>query len=174
MKAYGEWMHRSTFSWPRQYLEVSGQLARPCRFTPEERAPGTHWIGGWVGLELRPLGRPTRSQSLYRLRYSGSLTTAVFKVKVTQRFCHASYVFLCKHKRPWSLGRSGLAAAQKLKKNGNKAKVTKCHRTAQICRDCLPRCTQITEEKTSDRGRVEVTRGWWKLHVEEVIMFPPH
>jgi hypothetical protein len=23
--------------------------SRPCRFTPGERAPGTHWIGGWVG-----------------------------------------------------------------------------------------------------------------------------
>jgi hypothetical protein len=51
----------------------------PCRFTPGERTPGTHWIGGWVdsrtslddvenrrfltlpGLELRPLGRPGRS-----------------------------------------------------------------------------------------------------------------
>jgi hypothetical protein len=51
----------------------------PCRFTPQERDPGTHWIGGWVdlragvddlekrkfltppGLELRPLGRPARS-----------------------------------------------------------------------------------------------------------------
>jgi hypothetical protein len=22
--------------------------SRPCRFTPGERAPGTHWIGGWV------------------------------------------------------------------------------------------------------------------------------
>jgi hypothetical protein len=50
----------------------------PGRFTPGERAPGTHWIGGWVGpraglddvekrkfltlpgLELRPLGRPVR------------------------------------------------------------------------------------------------------------------
>jgi hypothetical protein len=46
--------------------------SRPCRFTPRERAPGIHWIGGWVdrraglddvekrkfltlpGLELRP------------------------------------------------------------------------------------------------------------------------
>jgi hypothetical protein len=52
--------------------------------------PGTHWIRGWVGprtglddvekrkfltilgLELRPHGRPARSQSLYRLRYPGS------------------------------------------------------------------------------------------------------
>jgi hypothetical protein len=24
-------------------------VSRPGRFTPEERAPGTHWIGGWVG-----------------------------------------------------------------------------------------------------------------------------
>jgi hypothetical protein len=64
--------------------------SRPGRFNPGERAPDTHWIGGWVGprvglndgerrkfsillgLELRPLGRPTRSQSLYRQRYSGS------------------------------------------------------------------------------------------------------
>jgi hypothetical protein len=65
--------------------------SRPCRFTLGERAPGTHCIGGWVDpraslndvekrkfltlseLELRPLGRPARSQSLYRLSYPGSL-----------------------------------------------------------------------------------------------------
>jgi hypothetical protein len=49
--------------------------SHPGRFTPEERAPGTHWIGGSVdfraglddlektlpGLELRPLGRPARN-----------------------------------------------------------------------------------------------------------------
>jgi hypothetical protein len=23
--------------------------SRPGRFTPEERTPGSHWIGGWVG-----------------------------------------------------------------------------------------------------------------------------
>jgi hypothetical protein len=30
---------------------VRGEWAasRPGRFTPGERAPGTHWIGGWVG-----------------------------------------------------------------------------------------------------------------------------
>jgi hypothetical protein len=61
--------------------------SRPSRFTSGERAPGTHYIGGWVGLgaglddvenriflpppglELRPIGRPARSQSLYRLSY---------------------------------------------------------------------------------------------------------
>jgi hypothetical protein len=64
--------------------------SRPGRFTPGERAPYTHWIGGWVGpragmddvddrkfltlpgLEHRPLGRAARSQSLYRLSYPGS------------------------------------------------------------------------------------------------------
>jgi hypothetical protein len=56
------------------------------RFTPGDR----DWIGGWVdpragmdnvkkkkfstlpGPELRPLGRPARSQLLYRLHYPGS------------------------------------------------------------------------------------------------------
>jgi hypothetical protein len=69
--------------------------SRPGRFTPGERSPGIHWIGGWVdpradlddvekrkfltlqGLELRPLGRPARSQSLYRMRYPGSLRNYV-------------------------------------------------------------------------------------------------
>jgi hypothetical protein len=64
--------------------------SRPGRFTPGERTPDTHWIGGWVdpraglddvekrtfltlpGLELRLLGRPVPSQPLYRLRYLGS------------------------------------------------------------------------------------------------------
>jgi hypothetical protein len=61
-----------------------------CRITPEEGAPDTHRLGGWVhpraglndikckhltipGLELRPLARPARNQLLYHLRYSGSL-----------------------------------------------------------------------------------------------------
>jgi hypothetical protein len=57
---------------------VSGQILAPAAL-PRERAPGTHWIGGWVdlraglddleklkflpppGLELRPLRRPARS-----------------------------------------------------------------------------------------------------------------
>jgi hypothetical protein len=61
--------------------------SRPCCFTPGEKAPRAHWIGGGVdpragmddvekrklftlpGLELRTLGRPVRSQSLYRLNF---------------------------------------------------------------------------------------------------------
>jgi hypothetical protein len=77
MKAYGEWMYRSTFSTALVGGEWS--TSRSGRFTPGERAPGTHWTGGWVdlraslddleklkfltppGLELRLLGRPARS-----------------------------------------------------------------------------------------------------------------
>jgi hypothetical protein len=58
-----------------------------CCFTSRERAPGSHWIGNWMGLraglddtekrkffilprlELRPFGRLARSQPLYWLRY---------------------------------------------------------------------------------------------------------
>jgi hypothetical protein len=56
----------------------------PCRFIPGERAPGIHWIVGWMGprtgldnvekrkfltllgLEFRPLHPPAPNQSLYR------------------------------------------------------------------------------------------------------------
>jgi hypothetical protein len=66
---------------------VSCHLHAPATLPPGEKATGTYWIGGWVdptaglanvekrkfltlpGLKLRPLGRPARSQSLYRLCY---------------------------------------------------------------------------------------------------------
>jgi hypothetical protein len=69
--------------------------SRPSRFTPGERASGTHWIGGCVGpraglddvekkkfltllgLEPQLLGRPVRSQSLYPLRYPDSYTSSI-------------------------------------------------------------------------------------------------
>jgi hypothetical protein len=82
----GEWMYRFFTS---SLVGGEWSASRLGRFTPGDRAPGTHWIGGWVGPrrglddverrrilhlprpELRPLGRPVRSQSLYRLRYLG-------------------------------------------------------------------------------------------------------
>jgi hypothetical protein len=90
MKAYGGvnvWIHVFLTS-----ALVGGKwsASRPGHFTPGERVRGTHWIGGSVdtradlvyleerklltlpGLELRPVGRPARSQSLYRLCYPGS------------------------------------------------------------------------------------------------------
>jgi hypothetical protein len=90
MKAYGgvdEYIH--IFLTPT-LAGGEWSASRPVRFTSGERASGTHWIEGWVGpraglddvekekylifsgLELRPLGRPASSQSLYRLSYPGS------------------------------------------------------------------------------------------------------
>jgi hypothetical protein len=78
MKSYEGVMSRSTYSWPRYQLEVSGQLHAPVALPLGEQS-STHWIGGWVdprtdlddvekrqilpipGFELRPLGRPARS-----------------------------------------------------------------------------------------------------------------
>jgi hypothetical protein len=66
---------------------VAGEwsASRLGRFTPWKIVPVAHCIGVWVGdverrkifllpgFEFRPLGRPARSQSLYRLSYPGSL-----------------------------------------------------------------------------------------------------
>jgi hypothetical protein len=66
---------------------MSGQFHALAALPPVERALGTHYIGVWMDqrtgldnverrkfltlpvLELRPVGRPARSQSVYRLRY---------------------------------------------------------------------------------------------------------
>jgi hypothetical protein len=70
-------------------------VSRPSRFTPGGLATCSPSVGGWVGprtgldnvekrefltlpgLELRPLGRPGRSQLLYQLRYLVSYTSFV-------------------------------------------------------------------------------------------------
>jgi hypothetical protein len=72
-----------TCSWPQHYIGVSGQCHAPAmpRFTPRERTPSTHWIGGWMGPRasldaeaqrkiLCPCrgsnpGHPVHSQTLY-------------------------------------------------------------------------------------------------------------
>jgi hypothetical protein len=87
MMAYGAWMYIFLTS---ALFGGEWSASRPSRFTPGKRASGTHWLGDWVGpragiddvekrkcltlpgLELRPLGRPARSQSLYRVRYPDS------------------------------------------------------------------------------------------------------
>jgi hypothetical protein len=46
--------YTSTFSWPRHYFVLSGQLHTPSSFTPGERDPCTHWKEGWVGLRTSP------------------------------------------------------------------------------------------------------------------------
>jgi hypothetical protein len=84
-------MYRSTSALTSALVGGEWSASCPCRFTPGEKSHGTHLIGGWVGpraglddvekrkfltlpgLGLRPLGRAARGQSLYRLRYPGSV-----------------------------------------------------------------------------------------------------
>jgi hypothetical protein len=53
----GEWMYRYTFSWPRHYLEVSGELHAPAALPPgeEPRYPLDRRLGG-------PQSRPGRHE----------------------------------------------------------------------------------------------------------------
>jgi hypothetical protein len=87
MRAYGGLNVRIRIFLTSALAGGERSASRPYCFTPEESGSGTYWIGGWVdhrvslddvekrkfltrpGLELRPLGRPVCSQSLYRLRY---------------------------------------------------------------------------------------------------------
>jgi hypothetical protein len=78
-------MYSSTHSLTSALDGGEWSASRPGSFTPRERAPGTHWIGGWVGpravldavverkipstrRESNP-DRPARSPALYRLSY---------------------------------------------------------------------------------------------------------
>jgi hypothetical protein len=36
--------------WMKSVSKESSVASRPGRFNPRKRDPGTHWIGGWVGL----------------------------------------------------------------------------------------------------------------------------
>jgi hypothetical protein len=98
--------------------------SRPARFIPGERAPSTLWIEGWVdpraglddvekrkfltllGLELRPIGRLARSQSLYRLSYLGPPNSGIhsngnylyiYILFFNLFMCLTTYLVVCLH-----------------------------------------------------------------------------
>jgi hypothetical protein len=84
----GEGRYSSTHSLTSPLDGGKWSASRSGRFTPRERAPGTHWIRGWVGprdglnaVSKRKIhsprrdsnsDHPARSQSLYRLNLPGS------------------------------------------------------------------------------------------------------
>jgi hypothetical protein len=55
MKAYGGGVDVWIYSFLTSAL-VGGEwsASRPGRFTPGDRAPGTHWIGDWMGPRAGP------------------------------------------------------------------------------------------------------------------------
>jgi hypothetical protein len=84
MKVYGEVDVKISIFLTSALVRGDWSASRPGRFTPGERVPVNHWVGGWVdsraglddlekrkfftlpGLKLQP-----SSQSLYRLSYPG-------------------------------------------------------------------------------------------------------
>jgi hypothetical protein len=48
MKAYGVVDVYINIFLTSALLGGERSASRPGRFTPDERAPGSHWIGGWV------------------------------------------------------------------------------------------------------------------------------
>jgi hypothetical protein len=45
----GKWLYNSAHSLTSALDGGEWSASRPGRYTSRERAPGTHWIGGWVG-----------------------------------------------------------------------------------------------------------------------------
>jgi hypothetical protein len=91
MKTYWGWRYSATNSLTSALEGGEWSVSRSGRFTPEEIAPSTLWIGGWVdsragldsvetrkiptpppGIEPPNPDRPAHSQSLYRLSYPNS------------------------------------------------------------------------------------------------------
>jgi hypothetical protein len=50
MKAYGGVAVYSHIFLTSALVGGEWSASRPCCFTPVEKAPGTHWTGGWMGL----------------------------------------------------------------------------------------------------------------------------
>jgi hypothetical protein len=77
-------MYKSTPVFNLTTNRVGGQRHAPAALAPGMTDPATHCIGGWVGsrtgldgcgkphpTEIRLPDRPARSQSIYRLCYTG-------------------------------------------------------------------------------------------------------
>jgi hypothetical protein len=68
-----------------------GEWSASClgRFTPKERAPGTHWIGGWMGPRAsvdtavrRKIPNPCRDSNPYHPASSNTLLASVLWYEV--------------------------------------------------------------------------------------------
>jgi hypothetical protein len=85
MKVYGEWMYRSTFSWPQNYLDVSGQLHAPTALTLGK--------GPQYPLDRRLVGLQSRSgelgeQKIFYLTGDSNSDLLVFKPVAS---CYTDY-----------------------------------------------------------------------------------
>jgi hypothetical protein len=98
----GERRYNSTYPLTSALDGGEWSASRPGRFIPREKAPGTHWVGGWVGpkaiLDLvlkripsprwesnsrTPIFHPV-AYSLHRPSYHGSIQSITDIVKLQQ------------------------------------------------------------------------------------------
>jgi hypothetical protein len=136
----GEWRYSSTF------LDLGTRwrwsASRPGRFTAGEGAPGTHWIGSWVG-PLSGSGRRGEKSSI-----SGNRTQAVQPDwAITVRVCKENPWwpnFLC---QPDKIGQkpiswlSDIHASIIHKHTFQNMREIQCCRTNRICWSVTFRCT---------------------------------
>jgi hypothetical protein len=97
-------------------IRWSGQLYAPAALAPKKRAPGTHWIGDWIGLRagldavvkrkiLSPAGRKETHDDLTVARKRFELGTRLerklhgrcfLSMKLDQKELeHSDYAYLC-------------------------------------------------------------------------------
>jgi hypothetical protein len=86
----GEWKYRSTHSLTSALDGGEWSASRPSRFTSRERAPGTRWIGGWVGPRAVMEAVVKWTIPISR-RESNPRTPIVQPVALYGLSCHGSY-----------------------------------------------------------------------------------
>jgi hypothetical protein len=106
MKALGEWRYSSSHSLTSALDGGKWSTSHPGHFTPRESAPGTYWIGGWVGpitvldaVEKRKIPSPHPESNPRTLIVQ---PIAQFEIKVVDIneiyiFCHIQ-ILLCKER----------------------------------------------------------------------------
>jgi hypothetical protein len=91
MKAYWEWRYSSTHSFTSALGGGEWSASRPGRFTPTERAPGTHWIGARMG--PRAVLDAVVKRKIPSPRREPNPRTAIVQ-PVVQRYIELSWLFL--------------------------------------------------------------------------------
>jgi hypothetical protein len=75
----GEWMYGSTFSWPRHYLQVSGQLHGPA-VLPPRKDPPPQYPSDRLGGHQSPSGRQWRRENSWSYQNSNSDPSVVLPI----------------------------------------------------------------------------------------------